>query len=98
MADLLASIDSIDFEGFAQSLALELPPGGLTPDSPYRELLDWVVSVGGVTGQLDDRWELDRDLTEDRIIEWLGYGGSATDHGPDVLAAALRQGIGSPAE
>ncbi|MBT3774974.1 MAG: hypothetical protein HOF87_10545, partial [Gemmatimonadales bacterium] len=89
MADLLKSIDAVDFEGFAESVGVDLPPGGLTADSLYQELLEWVMSVGDVTGQLDDRWELDRDLTEDRIIEWLGYGRSATDNGPDVLAAAL---------
>ena len=89
MRDLLESIDAVDFESFAESVGVDLPPGGLTADSPYQELLEWVMSVGGVTGQLDDRWELDCDLTEDRIIEWLGYGRSATDNGPDVLAAAL---------
>ncbi len=89
MAELLASIDAVDFDAFVESVGVDLPPGGLTPDSPYRELLEWVMSVGGVTSQLDDRWELDRDLTEDRIIEWLGYGRQVTDHGPGVLAAAL---------
>jgi hypothetical protein len=88
-ADILESIDAIDFNGFAESVGVDLPANGFTAESPYQELLEWVMSVGGVTGQLDDRWELDRDLTEDRIIEWLGYGQSTTDNGPDVLAATL---------
>lgn len=89
MADVLGSIDEIDFEGFAEAIGVDLPPAGLSVESPYRDLHDWVVSVGGITGQLDDRWELDCDLTEDRIVDWLGYGRPATDGGPDVLAAAL---------
>ena len=89
MAEINASVDEIDFEGFAESIGVELPLGGLTVSSPYRNLLDWVITVGAITGQLDDRWDLDCDLTEDRIIEWLGQRHSATDHGPDVLAAAL---------
>ena len=89
MTEINASVDEIDFEGFAESVGVELPPGGLTVSSPYRDLLDWVITFGGITGQLDDRWDLNCDLTEDRIIEWLGQRHSATDHGPDVLAAAL---------
>ena len=89
MADVLASVDAMDFDGFAESVGVELPPGGLTVFSPYRDLLDWVMAVGDVTGWLDDRWDLDCDLTEDRIIEWLSYRQRAAEHGPDVLAAAL---------
>ena len=89
MAEINVSVDAIDFEGFAESVGVELPSGGLTVDSPYRDLLDWVKTAGSITGQLDDRWDLDSDLTEDRITEWLGNRHSATDHGPDVLAAAL---------
>ena len=88
-ADLIASIDKIDFDGFAESIGVGLPPGGLAAESPYRDLHGWVTTVGNVTGQLDDRWNLDCDLTEDRIIEWLDYGRHGDDHGPDVLAAAL---------
>ena len=88
-ADLIASIDEIDFEGFAESIRVGLPPGGLTADTPYRDLFEWVMAAGSVTGRLDDRWDLDCDLTEDRIIEWLDYGGRETGHGPDMLAAAL---------
>ena len=89
MADVFDSIDLIDFEGFAESVGVELPPGGLAVRSPFRDLLDWVMTIGGVTGQLDDRWDLDCDLTEDRIVEWLGYRQRTAEHGPDVLAAAL---------
>ncbi len=86
----MAEIDvSVDFDSFAESVGVELPSGGLTVDSPYRDLLDWVITAGSITGQLDDRWDLDSDLTEDRITEWLGNRHSATDNGPDVLAAAL---------
>lgn len=88
-ADLVASIDEIDFEGFTESIRVGLPPGGLTADTPYRDLFAWVMAVGSVTGRLDDRWDLDCDLTEDRIIEWLDYGRRPTGHGPDMLAAAL---------
>ena len=88
-ADLIASIGEIDFDGFAESIGVNLPPGGLTAKTPYRDLLEWVVAAGSVTGQIDDRWNLDCDLTEDRIIEWLGYGRQVTDHGPEMLAAAL---------
>ncbi len=87
--DLIASIDAIDFESFAESVGVDLPSSGLTAESPYRELLAWVMAVGGVTDHLDDRWDLDCDLTEDRVIEWLGYGRQATDHSSDMLAAAL---------
>lgn len=89
MADVFASIDAIDFEGFAESIDVVLPSSGFFADTPYHDLLEWVTAVGGITGQLDDRWDLPCDLTEDRIIEWLGYGRHATDHGPDMLAAAL---------
>lgn len=88
-AELIASIDMIDFEGFAESVGVDLPSSGLTAETPYCDLLEWVTALGGVSGQLDNRWDLDCDLTEDRIIEWLGYGRQATDHGSDMLAAAL---------
>ena len=89
MADLIASINTINFEEFAESVGVDLPSGGLTAETPYRDLLEWVIEVGGISGQLDDRWDLDCDLTEDRIIWWLGYGRQVTAHGPDMLAAAL---------
>lgn len=89
MVDVLASIDEIDFQGFADGVGVDLPPGGLNAASPYGDLLGWVFDVGAITGGLDDRWELDCDLTEDRIVDWLGYGRATTDDGPDVLAAAV---------
>lgn len=89
MAEVLESIDAIDFTSFASSIGVALPPNGLSADSEYNELLDWVISVGGVSGSLDDRWELDSDLTEDDIVGWLGYGRTSSTSGSDVLAAAL---------
>jgi len=89
MDEVLASISEIDFVGFAESVDVDLPASGLDVNSPYRNLLDWVMTVGGVTGQLDDRWDLDCDLTEDQIIEWLGDKQRKAEHGPDILAAAL---------
>ena len=90
MAHLIASIEEIDFGAFAESVGVDLPSRGLSAETPYSDLLEWVMEVGGVTGQLDDRWDLDCDLTEDRLIRWLRYGRRhATEHGPDNLAAAL---------
>ena len=89
MAEVLDSIDAVDFTAFAASIEVELPNGGINAASAFDELLDWVTSIGAVTGQLDDRWDLDAALTEDSIIQWLDYGRSSTEGGPEVLAAAL---------
>ncbi len=89
MADVLDSIAAVDFESFASSIGVDLPPNGLSADSAYEELLNWVFSIGGVTKQLDDRWKLDSDLTEDQIVEWLGYGRHSTEPGTEILAGAL---------
>ena len=89
MAELRESLDDIDFASFASSLGVGLPGGGLSADSSYSELLEWVTSIGGVSGQLDDRWDLGAELTEDAIVECLGSRVSLTESGPDRLAAAL---------
>ena len=89
MAEVLDSIDEIDFASFAFSIEIKLPRGGLNASSPFQKLVDWVMSVGAITGQLDDRWDLDAALTEDWIIQWLGYGRASSDAGPEILAAAL---------
>ena len=89
MTEVRASLKSIDFESFASSIEVDLPDAGLAAGSSYKDLLDWVMSVGEVSGELDDRWKLDAALSEDKIIEWLDYGNSSTESGTDHLAAAL---------
>lgn len=89
MTEVLDSIDEIEFAAFASSIQVKLPVGGITTSSPFRELLEWVTAIGGVTGALDDRWDLDTPLTEDRICDWLGYGRSSSRAGPEIVAAAL---------
>ena len=89
MSEVLGSLDNIDFTSFASSVEVELPASGLFANSSYKELLDWVMNVGAVTGELDDRWRLDAALTEDAIIQWLDYGRYSRECGPDRLAAAL---------
>ena len=89
MAELRASLDDIDFAAFASAIGVGLPGGGLSAGSSYSKLLDWVISVGAVSGKLDDRWDLSAELTEDTIIERLESRGSLTESGPDRLAAAL---------
>lgn len=89
MAEVLKSIDELDFATFAASIDVKLPKGGINASSPFEQLLEWVTSIGAVTGELDDRWDLDAALTEDWIIEWLAYGRMSTEAGPEILAAAL---------
>jgi hypothetical protein len=89
MNEVLESIDTIDFASFASSIEVDLPREGITASSPFKTLLDWVTLLGAVTGRLDDRWDLDAALTEDWIIQWLGYGHSSNEAGPEILAGAL---------
>jgi len=89
MAEVLESIDEIDFSSFAAAMEIALPSAGLSSSSPFEELLAWVTSLGEITGQLDDRWALDAPFTEDSIIEWLEYGSTSNYSGPEILAAAL---------
>ena len=89
MADVLASVDEIDFEGFARSIKVDLPAGGLRGASAFTDLIAWVRDVGRVTDDLDGPWDLETPLTEDGVIDWLDYGRASTEAGPDVLAAAL---------
>ncbi|MDE2715827.1 MAG: hypothetical protein OXI33_02285 [Chloroflexota bacterium] len=88
-AEVSASLHSIDFMSFSADLGVDLPEAGLSAVSSYRELLDWVIEAGAVSGELDDRWDLNADLTEDRIIGWLNYGRGSTASGADRLAAAM---------
>ena len=89
MAEVSASLDDIDFASFVSSIGVDLPSTGLSAGSSYNELLDWVMSVGAVSGELDDRWDLGAELTEDTIIGCLENGSTLTEAGPDRLAAAL---------
>ena len=89
MAEVRASLDNIDFASFASSIGAGLPDSGLSAGSSFNEMLKWVINVGAITGELDDRWDLNAELTEDAIIKWLGYGRSSTEAGADHLAAAL---------
>lgn len=89
MAEVQGSVDRADFVAFTSSVGVELPAGGITTDSPFIELLNWVGEVGQVSGELDDRWPLDATLTEDDITAWLDYGRPTTASGPAHLAAAL---------
>ena len=86
---VLASLDNIDFASFGSSIGVGLPDSGLWAGSSFVEMLDWVMNVGAVSGELDDRWDLGAALTEDAIVEWLGHGRSSKRAGPDRLAAAL---------
>lgn len=87
--EVQGSLDRADFVSFASSVGVGLPPGGISTASPYIELLNWVVSVGDVSGELDDRWQLGASLTEDDVVAWLEYGRPSTESGPEYLAAAL---------
>lgn len=89
MAEVLGSLDTIDFTSFATSIGVGLPDAGLSASSPFDEVLLWVKNTGAVSGELDDRWDLGAELTEDAIIEWLNYGRASTEAGSDRLAAAL---------
>ena len=89
MAEVLTSLDTIDFMSFASSIGVDPPADGLSAASAFQEMLEWVTSTGAVSGKLDDRWDLNASLTEDAIVEWLGYGRRSTEAGADHLAAAL---------
>ena len=89
MAEVRASLDDIDFASFASSIGVGLPGAGLSAGSSYNELLEWVMSAGAVSGELDDRWDLSAELTEDAIVKCFGDGTSLTEAGADRLAAAL---------
>lgn len=89
MAEMHESLGEIDFDDLASSLEVALPDGGLGPDSRFDDLLQWVVEVGAITGELDDRWPLDADLTEDDLVSWIDYGRFTTEPGADHLAAAI---------
>ena len=89
MGQVLASLDDIDFTSFASSMGVGLPATGLSADSSFNELLEWVTSAGAVTGELDDRWNLHAELTEDAIVGCLADRKLLTKAGPDRLAAAL---------
>lgn len=89
MSEVRESLDHIDFDGLASSMEVALPDAGLGAESRFEELLDWVTQVGRVTGELDDRWALDAELTEDDLVTWLDYGRFTTEPGADHLAAAL---------
>ena len=89
MTDVLASVDEIDLGGFAASIEVDLPAGGLGGGSAFIDLLNWVRELGRITDEIDAPWDLEAPLTEDWIIDWLGYGQASTEAGPDVLAAAL---------
>lgn len=89
MKAVLASLRGIDFEAFCTSSEIDPPNPSIHADTPFAELLAWVSEVGDISGGLDDRWNLDATLTEDWIIEWLGYGRGSSTTGSDTLAAAL---------
>ncbi|MCY4369027.1 MAG: hypothetical protein OXF41_06315 [bacterium] len=89
LADVVASLDTIDFASFGSSIGVGLPEAGLAADSSFIEMFEWVTSVGAISGRLDDRWDLGAELTEDAIVEWLAYGRSSKAAGADRLAAAL---------
>lgn len=89
MADVMASIAEVDFDGFGDAVGVALPDGGLSAESPASDLLAWARTACSASGQLDDRWDLEAPLTEDLIVGWLGYGDGSTETGADVLAAAL---------
>ena len=74
MAEVMGSIGGIDFASFASDLEVDLPDAGHLRSSSFSALLDWVGSQGRITWHLDARWDLDAALTEDPIIDWLGFG------------------------
>ena len=89
MADVLTSLDGVDFTGFAESYEIGLPPGGIGPDTPYAEVIDWARASAKVTDDLDDRWDLAADLNEDYLVNWLDYGRYNDSGELDALAGAF---------
>jgi hypothetical protein len=89
MKKVLDAID-VDFDALASAMEVERPAGGLGLESPFHDLLDWLSSSAGVTGELDDPWDLDGSITEDLLLEFLEYGrADVRDTGADRLAAAV---------
>lgn len=87
--DVLDAID-VDFDALASAMEVELPAGGLGMGSPFIELLDWLSSSAGVTGGLDDPWDLDGSITEDLLVDFLDYGRpDINETGSDRTAAAV---------
>lgn len=86
-SDVDSALDTIDFDGLATALGIERP--GITHESQFATLLEWVKQAAEVSGGLDDAWRLDADLTEDGVLDWLGYGRGRAGDGPDALAGAV---------
>ena len=78
-----AQADEADFSGLAHALGLTDP--GLDASRPVADLRAWARDAAGVTGGLDDPWDLDAALNEDRIYQWARSAG----HGDDVVAGML---------
>lgn len=87
IASVESSLDSIDFAGLAGAFALASP--GIDNRSSFASLLDWLKTAAGVTGGLDDPWDLDADINEDAVVDWLGYGRGHAGNGADALAGAV---------
>jgi hypothetical protein len=78
-----AQADAADFSGLAHALGLADP--GLDPSRPFADLRTWARDAARVTGGLDDPWDLDTAVNEDRIYQWARAAG----HGDDVVAGMM---------
>lgn len=87
--EVLASLDGIDFGPLASDFEIKLPRPKLSGKSPFKDLLEWVRIQGRIGDDLDGQWDLEAPLTEDALIDWLGFGGPSDEDGMDVLAGSV---------
>jgi hypothetical protein len=87
MKEVVESLATIDFDGFARSLGMGAP--GLSAKSPLASLIEWVSASALVTGKLDGPWELGAPMSEDRICRWLGYDVGNRRGGAEALAGTV---------
>jgi hypothetical protein len=69
LESVLATADAADFGALATELGLDDP--GLSAHDQLTALLDWVTSAGGMSGDLDEPWDLPAAMCEDRVLDHL---------------------------
>lgn len=72
-----------DFSALAAAVGFDDP--GLDPTRPFSDLLAWARDAAGVTGGLDDPWDLDAVVHEDALYQWA----RGHQQGDDVTAGML---------